>query len=109
MYSIYFFLKDNTNIELFIGSSYALRFIYQPAKILNLQTILTLNEEYDLSSHHDFIHFIKEFQEIIIFWKNTTNHINSNRPNQELIDRINIFYQLISELSINNIKYISIF
>lgn len=40
MYSIYVFLKNGSNIELFLGSATALNFVYQPAKLLELTEFL---------------------------------------------------------------------
>lgn len=109
MYSIYFFLKDGTNVELFIGSAYDLGFIYQPARLLKLDLIYNFSEESDLYQMKEFAEFIQQIGYIVMFWKNNENHIDNNRPNIDFINRLDEFYSKIKNISLSEILSISIF
>ena len=109
MYSIYVFLKNGSNIELFLGSATALNFVYQPAKLLELNIIYGFNEECDLNSIIEFSDFIKQIGKIVDFWKEENNHINHNRPNSDFINRLSCFYNTIKDIPLYNISSISIF
>lgn len=59
MYSIHVFLKDETSIELLIGSAFFLGLIYQPARELHLQVLSNFWEDNDLTCEIDFMGFIQ--------------------------------------------------
>lgn len=109
MYSIYVFLKNGSNIELFLGSATSLSFIYQPAKLLELNLIYEFNEERDLNSVDDFSEFIEQIRQIVDFWKEKNNYINHNRPDSDFINRLLCFHNGIKNLSLYEISSISIF
>lgn len=108
MYSIHVFLKDDTNIEFFIGSAYFLKFLYQPARLMNLELITHFDEENDLKSMDDFCNFGDEIGKLVVFWVDEHNFIDSVRPT-EFIKRLIEFNCSLKKISVYDISYISIF
>lgn len=109
MYSIHVFLKDETSIELLIGSAFFLGLIYQPARELHLQVLSNFWEDNDLTCEIDFMSFIQEMGAVVDYWNNEENMLRGFGLSPILRDELNVFYKQIKEISVSDILRISIF
>lgn len=109
MYSIHVFLKDETSIELLIGSAFFLGLIYQPAKELNLKVLSNFGEDNDLTCEIDFMSFIQEMGEVVDYWNNEENMLRGFGLSPILRDELNVFYKQIQEISMSDISSIVIY
>lgn len=109
MYLIHVFLKDETSIELLIGSAFFLGLIYQPARELHLQVLSNFWEDNDLTCEIDFMSFIQEIGEVVDYWNNEENMLRGFGLSPILRDELNVFYKQIQEISVSDISSIALF
>lgn len=109
MYSIHVLLKDETSIELLIGSAFFLGLIYQPARELHLQVLSNFWEDNDLTCEIDFMSFIQEMGAVVDYWNNEENMLRGFGLSPILRDELNVFYKQIQEISVSDISSIALF